>query len=62
MNVHVICNNDSVEFAVVNDEKRAKEKMIELKDAYFERNKWNFRDREEYETRCYWHVHAVGGE
>ena len=61
MNVHVICCNDSVEFAVIEDEDKAKAKMAELSAAYFERNKWNFRDEAEYKIRCYWHIHTVDG-
>ena len=59
MNVHVICCNDSVEFAVIEDEAKAQAKLEELRQAYFERNKWNFRDEAEYKTRCYWHIHTV---
>lgn len=62
MDVHVICCNDSLEHAVLNDSRLAAEKLLELKELYFERNKWNFRDRQEYETRCYWHVHTVKGQ
>lgn len=62
MNVHVVCCNDSVEFAVLNDEKRAQEKLTQMKDAHFNRNRANFRDRDEYETKCNWHIHTVSGE
>ena len=61
MKVHVICCNDSVEFAVIDDEEKAKEKMRELSNSYFERNKWSFKDEAEYKIRCYWHTHVVDG-
>lgn len=60
--VHVICCNDSIEYAVIGDEERAEEKLNELRTEYFEKNKWNFRDANEYRTRCYWHIHTVKGE
>ena len=61
MQVHVICCNDSVEFAVIDDEEKAKVKMAELRAAYYERNKWSFRDETEYAARCYWNIHTVDG-
>jgi hypothetical protein len=62
MKIHVICCNDSVEFAVVEDEDIAKEKMAELKESYFEKNRWNFRDnRNSYNLRCRWHINTVEG-
>lgn len=61
MDVHVICCNDSVEFAVIEDEDKAKNKMVELSAAYFERNKGSFKDEAEYKNRCYWHIHTVNG-
>lgn len=60
--IHVICCNDSVEFAVVEDEEQAKAKLEELRATYFERNRWNFRDKDDYQRRCYWHIHTVDGE
>ncbi len=62
MQVHVICCNDSVEFAVVADDEKAKKKMGELRALHFERNKGAFKDEKEYLARCYWHIHTVDGE
>lgn len=63
MKVHVICCNDSVEYAVVNDESRAKDKMTEMSDDYWNRNKGMLNcTREEYEKRMFWHIHTVSGE
>lgn len=62
MKVYVICCNDSVEFAVIGNEERAKIKLRELDKAYYENNKWNFEDFAEYLVRCYWHIHEVDGE
>lgn len=60
--IHVICCNDSVEFAVINDEKEAKRKMDELKKNYYERNKHSFAcNWDRYCNICYWHIHSVGG-
>ncbi len=61
MQVHVICCNDGIEFAVLEDEEKAKAKMKELSDAYFERNKFAFKNQEEYKMQCYWHIHTVNG-
>lgn len=62
MEVHVICCNDSVEYAVIGNEDLALKKLEELKAKYFERNRWSFRSEEEYSIRCYWHIHTVSGE
>lgn len=63
MKAHVICCNDSIEYVVLDDEPLAIGKMLELKNAYFERNKWAFNgDQEAYNRRCYWHIHTVGYE
>ena len=58
---YVICCNDAVEYVVVNDENLAKEEMAKLKIAYFEKNKWHFKDEESYDTECYWHIHMING-
>jgi len=62
MEVHVICCNDSVEFAVIGDIEKANSKMAELKATYYERNKGNFRDENAYGIHFYWHIHTVNGE
>jgi hypothetical protein len=54
--------NDGMEFTVVGHEeavviKAANEKMGELKDKYWIKNKHSFKDEEEYNSRCYWHLH-----
>lgn len=60
--VHVICMNDSVEYAVVGDEDRALEKLEELRDAHYERNKGVYRTPEQHRAICFWHIHTVKGE
>jgi hypothetical protein len=61
--VHVICCNDSVEYAVIDDERKAKAKLKELKNTYYENNKYCFNcSIEEYDIRYYWHIHTVNGE
>lgn len=62
MKVHVICCNDAVEYAVVGDETKAVDKMAELRAEHIERNRWNFRDEEEYKLCCFWHIHTVDGD
>lgn len=59
---YVICINDSVEHVVIDDDQLAEKKLAELKAAYWERNKWSFRDLESYEAICYWHIHTVDAE
>lgn len=59
MKAHVICNNDSIEFVVIGNEKQAEEKAKELSDAYFERNKFMFTNKSDYSINCYWHFHTV---
>ena len=64
MIVHVICCNDSVEYAVVGVFEKAEEKMWELSAADFEKRSrdWSFKSREDYLNRMYWHIHSVDGE
>lgn len=62
MNIHVICCNDMVMFAVVDDEIKAKARLDELRTADYQRNKWSYKDEAEYKMQCYWHIHTVNGE
>jgi hypothetical protein len=62
MNVHVICCNDMVVFAVIEDEEKARAKMDQLKTDDYQRNKWRYKDEIEYKLHCYWHIHTVDGE
>jgi len=59
MTAYIICCNDGTEYVVLQDEAKAKAKMAELKEAYYRRQKWSFNSREEYNIRCYWHLHEV---
>ena len=61
MQVHVICINDGIEFAVIDDKIKAEIKMNQLSDAYYDRNKFAFKDKEDYKRQCYWHIHTVNG-
>jgi hypothetical protein len=57
---HVICVNDSVEYVVIDSEFKAQAKLLELKEGYFEHNRWLVgQNRDEYEARFYWHIHTV---
>ncbi len=62
MLVHVICFNDSIEYAVIDDEEKAKSTLEELRKNHFERNKhqvggcWT-----RYKEMYYWHIHTVEG-
>lgn len=62
MEIHVICMNDSVQYAVVESKERAEEVRVKLKEEYFELNKWNFADYHSYEIQCYWRIRTVDGE
>ena len=61
MNVHVICMNDSIEFAVVGDEEKAKQKMAELKASYLKQWRHMGRTEEDHRAICYRHIHTVPG-
>ena len=63
MNVHVICFNDSIEFAIIENFDKAKQKMIDLSAKYYEQNKWSFNnDVNTYKRRCHWSINTVNGE
>jgi hypothetical protein len=64
--VYVICCNDKVEAAVLNDEKFAEQEIERLSKLEWEKLRPNFRhDRfkpqnyKEYRSRHYWHLHTV---
>ena len=61
---HIIRCNDGVEHAVIGTIAQAKEKMEELADAFYERNKSAFskdyRNKEDYRNQYFWNIHSVG--
>ena len=61
MKIHVICCNDAVEFAVIDDEAKAIAKLEELAENHFMKNIHTYTDRYDYKNRCYWHIHTVAG-
>lgn len=58
--LYIVFLNDGPMF-VLTDEGVAKQKLAELKEEYFQKNKGSFKDRSEYNSRCYWHIHDVKG-
>lgn len=64
MIVHVICCNDSVEYAVMEDAEKANAVLLKMKENHFRRVALHsgFKTMEEYSLRLYWHVHTVNGE
>lgn len=64
MKAYVICCNDSIEFVVLDDEGKAKEKKEEMAKVDFERCKRQYilkewEDYNEYRSIYYWHLHNV---
>ena len=65
MEAHVICCNDTIMYAVINDAIKASVKMNELKCKEIDDRTRNYRteDRikviEDYENINYWHIHTV---
>lgn len=60
---HVIVCNEWPDFVVIGDEKKAHDKMAELKAAYFNENKDQFdSDLNAYNRSCHWRVYTVDGE
>ena len=59
---HVICINDSVEYIVVDDIKRAKIKMKELEDRHYLGFKYTYDTKRKYRAYCHWHIETVAGE
>jgi hypothetical protein len=52
--------DDSPQFVVLDSEELAKQKLEELKIDYWHKNKWSFNNsREDYNSRCYWHIRDV---
>jgi hypothetical protein len=60
--VHVICCNDSVEFAVIGSLERAERKKEELARKDFGGSPSFDEDYERYKKRLFWHIHTVVGE
>lgn len=59
MIAYVICANNSIEGAVLDDEERALEESKRLADEYFKTHSFNFRDRAEYDHLIFWHLHET---
>lgn len=61
MKAFVICNNDSVEGIVIDDEELAEDIKLKLKQAHFSRpdTKWHYRGYEDYSYINYWHIHEA---
>ena len=66
MEVHVICCNDSIEYAVAGDIKKAEAKLLVLRNKDIERKRSTYGDEsstiKEYKDIYYWHIHSVEGE
>ena len=58
MKVFIICCNDSIEKASL-DEEVAKKQLEVLAEAYYKRNFVGRNTYEEYRHICYWHIHEV---
>ena len=65
MDAHVICCNDAIKYAVINDAIKASVKMNELKCKEIDNRMRNYRTEdkvkviEDYEYTNYWHIHTV---
>jgi len=57
MKVYVICANDSIKGAVINDEQGAKRKMRELSNQDYKSYHFSFDSREDYDHCVFWHIH-----
>lgn len=62
MLVYLVCCNDRVEYAVINDENKAEKKMEELKRIDYREKAAFYSSVDEYNSICFWHTHAVYGE
>lgn len=70
--IHVICCNDSVKYAVVDDEEKARLRLIALRDADAEEKglgshfvsgrNWHRYKLERYNLTHIWHIQTVEGE
>lgn len=54
--VYAIFCNDSIQRVVKGDEENAEALMNSLKEKYFIEKYWLFRDKNDYETQCLWHI------
>ena len=55
--VFIICNNDDIRYAVIDDEGKAKS----IKDK-MEKEDTEKKERGQYMMISYWHIHEVQGE
>jgi len=63
MDIHVICCNDSVEYAVIEDLDKANKKLEDLRalhEARIIRDLGTYYKNRDY--LLYWHIHTVKGE
>lgn len=62
--VFVIACNDSTQHVVKGTREQAQTKLVELKEAYFQTNRWSFGQTEEFQRakfaiQCYWHMREI---
>jgi len=62
MKVHIICCNDSVEYAVIGSQSKVEEKRETLAEKDWCLHYSRTFTYEEYRNRFYWHIHIVEGE
>ena len=69
--IHVICCNDSVKYAVVDDEEKARARLDYLQDLHMEDvgielcgipSNWDRYKLERYNSTHNWHIETVEGE
>ncbi len=60
--IYVIMLNDSPKYAVIGSEEKADQVLSKMRDTHYDLNKWNFKYRVDYDTRCFWHISEVMGE
>lgn len=59
MNIYVIRCNDSIRYVFMGSYEDALTKKEELRQAYYEQNKWNFLNMEQYKQTCIWLISTV---
>ena len=60
--VYIICCNDLMVHAVVNDETLAKVRLVRLRLEHYEGIKYEYENFADYRNQFYWHIHDVEGE
>ena len=59
MKAHIIFCNDNPKLVVLDNEEKANNRMMDLKEIHWKNNMDSYDNYESYKDCCYWHIHSI---